>query len=418
VDKEKNGQKRRTWEHPWRYREGFLIVLELALLGFIFQVFAGGRGAPLMKWPLNATLGIGIILLVVFIYRRFKSESIIKWLASVPAAISAISFFTVVVLLLGFIPQGGGSGNRFLDLLGLTNVKNSWLMMVSGLYFLVTLGFVTIRRSSPLNRKNLGFLLNHGGLWITIAAGYLGSGDLEKLNIRLLEDHAGVNLAMDQRTGEIDSLPFRIALTDFAIEDYNPKMGILDGTTGDLMGEDGRLLQVIEEGLKTSMLDWNIEVISYLPDAYSITPGEGYFARDSMGAAPAALVRAVHPERGLAREGWISCGSFMVMFSYLQLDPNHYLAMTTPEPKKYSSDLVITNHEGGEEKVRVEVNKPFKYMGWKLYQLSYDERMGKWSRISVLEAVRDPWLPLVYTGIFMLLAGAAYLFWTGSTIKE
>ncbi|KPL25985.1 MAG: hypothetical protein AMS23_03830, partial [Bacteroides sp. SM1_62] len=65
-----------------------------------------------------------------------------------------------------------------------------------------------------------------------------------------------------------------------------------------------------------------------------------------------------------------------------------------------------------------EVNKPFKYRGWKLYQLSYDERMGKWSRVSVIEAVRDPWLPVVYTGIFLLLAGALYLFWIGQDIKE
>jgi hypothetical protein len=41
-----------------------------------------------------------------------------------------------------------------------------------------------------------------------------------------------------------------------------------------------------------------------------------------------------------------------------------------------------------------------------IYQYGYDESMGKYSRQSVFELVRDPWLPLVYTGIFMLLAGA------------
>ena len=106
------------------------------------------------------------------------------------------------------------------------------------------------------------------------------------------------------------------------------------------------------------------------------------------------------------------------MFASLQLDQRTILAMTTPEPQKYSSDLIITDDETGNTEVRVEVNKPYKHRGWKLYQLSYDERMGKWSQLSVIEAVRDPWLPLVYTGIFMLLAGAAYLFWTGSNIKE
>jgi hypothetical protein len=36
--------------------------------------------------------------------------------------------------------------------------------------------------------------------------------------------------------------------------------------------------------------------------------------------------------------------------------------------------------------------------------------MGKWSEVSVFELVRDPWLPAVYTGIFLMLAGAACLF--------
>ena len=36
--------------------------------------------------------------------------------------------------------------------------------------------------------------------------------------------------------------------------------------------------------------------------------------------------------------------------------------------------------------------------------------MGKWSRTSTFELVRDPWLPVVYTGITMMLLGAVYLF--------
>jgi hypothetical protein len=92
--------------------------------------------------------------------------------------------------------------------------------------------------------------------------------------------------------------------------------------------------------------------------------------------------------------------------------------MTFPEPEKYSSEIVIEDGEGDPLSVILEVNKPYKYKGWKLYQLSYDERMGKWSRVSVIEAVRDPWLPVVYFGIFLLLGGALYLFWIGQDIKE
>jgi hypothetical protein len=39
--------------------------------------------------------------------------------------------------------------------------------------------------------------------------------------------------------------------------------------------------------------------------------------------------------------------------------------------------------------------------------------MGKWSTESYVELVKDPWLPAVYVGIFMIMAGALYLFWMG-----
>ncbi len=418
MNKENTMQKRKTWEHPWRYRESFLVVMELALLGLIFEVMTGGKGAPQLQWPANAIVGAVIIIAVSVIYSRYRKTPIIKWLASVPAAISAISFFAIVTLLLGFIPQGGDSASRFVNLLGLSHMKNSWLMMVSGMYFLVTLGFVTMRRTRPLNRKNIGFLLNHAGLWITIAAGYLGAGDLEKKNLSLIERSEATNIAVNMRTGSRDRMPFAIKLLDFNIEDYNPKIAIVNASSGTLVQDEGTTIQIIEEGLKTNLLDWEIEILEFLPDAFSHVSSRTYFALDSMGSAPAALVKATQKVSGTEREGWISCGSFSVMFSSLDLGNDRILAMTTPEPQKYSSDLVIKDSELGDTEVRVEVNKPYKHRGWKLYQLSYDERMGKWSQLSVIEAVRDPWLPLVYTGIFMLLAGAAYLFWTGSNIKE
>jgi hypothetical protein len=415
VNKEKNKPKRKIWEHPWRYPESFLVVLELIFLGLIFEVLTGGRGAPLLKWPVNLAVGAGLLVLLFIIFYSLRSRPLVKWLSSVPAAISAISFFALVVLLLGFIHQDDASASRYIKLLGLTHMKNSWLMMISGLYFLTTLGFVALRRATPFSRKNLGFLLNHAGLWITIAAGYLGAGDLMRLNLTLLEEHGGTSQAMNKRTQEAYMLPFSVKLEDFNIEYYNAKLAIYDGRTGKAIFEEGKTMPFIEKGLKTTLLDWDIEVLEYEPEAFRV--GDQYVHGDSMGNAPAAYVIAVDPESGQEAAGWISSGSFRVMHQHMQLDNYHFLAMTMPEPEKFSSDIVI---EDGEEDLALtlEVNKPFKYRGWKLYQLSYDERMGKWSMVSVIEAVRDPWLPIVYFGIFLLLAGALYLFWKGQDIKE
>ena len=87
--------------------------------------------------------------------------------------------------------------------------------------------------------------------------------------------------------------------------------------------------------------------------------------------------------------------------------------MTQLRPKKYSSDIRIYHSMDDYEDFYIEVNKPVSIDGWKIYQTGYDERMGRWSETSIIELVRDPWLPVVYIGIFMILFGTLYLVWMG-----
>ena len=44
--------------------------------------------------------------------------------------------------------------------------------------------------------------------------------------------------------------------------------------------------------------------------------------------------------------------------------------------------------------------------------------MGAQSNTSILELVSDPWLPYVYLGIYMMLAGGVLMFVTGVRRKE
>ena len=75
-------------------------------------------------------------------------------------------------------------------------------------------------------------------------------------------------------------------------------------------------------------------------------------------------------------------------------------------PKRFASDIQILTQTGKNIETTVEVNNPVEVDGWKIYQYGYDTQMGAMSQTSILELVRDPWLPLVYTGIYMMLAGA------------
>ena len=87
-------------------------------------------------------------------------------------------------------------------------------------------------------------------------------------------------------------------------------------------------------------------------------------------------------------------------------------------PKRFASEIQILTKSGKKIQTTVDVNKPVEVDGWKIYQYGYDTRMGVKSQISILELVSDPWLPLVYTGIYMMLAGAICMFVMGGRRKR
>jgi len=87
-------------------------------------------------------------------------------------------------------------------------------------------------------------------------------------------------------------------------------------------------------------------------------------------------------------------------------------------PRRFASELGIVTRGGKKMETTVDVNRPAEVEGWKVYQYGYDTDMEGGSDSSVLELVRDPWLPCVYTGIYMMLAGALLMLVFGARRKE
>jgi len=82
-------------------------------------------------------------------------------------------------------------------------------------------------------------------------------------------------------------------------------------------------------------------------------------------------------------------------------------------PRRFASEIQILTKTKKNINATVDVNKPYEVDGWKIYQFGYDTQQGANSRISILELVSDPWLQFVYTGIYMMLAGAVCMFVLG-----
>ncbi len=87
-------------------------------------------------------------------------------------------------------------------------------------------------------------------------------------------------------------------------------------------------------------------------------------------------------------------------------------------PKRFASEIQILTKSGKNIETTVDVNKPAEVDGWKIYQYGYDTSMGAQSNTSILELVSDPWLPYVYLGIYMMLAGGVMMFISGVRRKE
>ncbi len=421
MNSKKISQKKSTgkklFEPPWKYREGFLLALALLLAGFIIEAITPQPGISIPAFPFNMYAGMAFITTIAFLHFFYRDEHIVRWLSTIPAATSAICLIVLLTILMGVFKQDEPDAGGLPGAIGVTHLKNAWPFLMAQLYVLTSLGLVILRRSIPLKRKNIGFILNHAGLWIVIAAASLGTGDLHRLRMDLRVGEP-VWYAYDDKS-HVYELPFALELINFDIEEYPPQLAIVDSHTGHLSDPAQRPLPYIEAGKTTGLMDWTITIEEFYPMAVEVAgEGEAQGAgrvrySEETGAPPFARVTAFNESTGQAHEGWISCGSFMFDAKYIWLDGRNVLVMTLPEPRKYQSRVIARTMHDEPRELFIEVNKPPKVAGWRLYQLSYDQSMGKWSDISILEAVRDPWLPVVYIGIIMLFAGAVYIFWIG-----
>jgi len=409
-----NLPQRNLWDTPWSYAESFLIGFGLLITGFIMEASMGVQHTISLVFPYNLISLTTYLLLLVALYKWAGNHPIVRWLSKVPASITSIVFVTILVMIMGIIPQIH-SENYIVNLLGLNHITTNWaFFLIIGL-FLTCLGLVTIKRIAQFNRSNIGFILNHVGLFVALTAGILGSGDIQRASIELKENEANFT-AINQEDGSPIELSFAMLLKDFKLEEYAPKLALIDNESGEILHNQGKNLYQIIEGEEYTYDGFEVKVLSYL--AMSSPFGSRYVRVNEQGASPAALLKVTNTKTNEIIENWISCGSFAQQYRSLKISTKYSLVMTIPEAKNFSSELEILTPDGDRYPTTIEVNKAHNHDLWEIYQLDYNKGMGKWSTTSTLELVRDPWLPVIYTGIFMMIFGAFYMFWVGNNITK
>lgn len=397
--------KKPIWQQPWGYAESFLLVIAL-LLGAVLTETVSGLPAPAVTYPVNIAVLIFVVFVSIGIHLLSGKEVTVRWFSSVPASIGAIGMFLTLTLVMALVPQSTEAKELFC----IYNVTSSWAYYLATAYLLIILGAVSIRRFLPFNRKNIGFGLNHLGLWITIATATFGAGDIQKYTMVLSKEQ--IVWQAYNGAGDVTEMNFAIKLLDFSIEEYPAKLAIIDGRTGDFLFENRKkAIFDIDSGQGFDFQDLRITALCHLSNAMYFDTA--YYPISDIGATQAYNLQIENRKTSKKLNGWVGAPSFTQPATYLSLGDSVVIAALQPEAKRFASRITVYQQDGTKLDTVVEVNKPVSIAGAKLYQTGYDEKKGRWSETSIVEIVRDPWLSYVYIGICMMIAGSVYIIWFG-----
>lgn len=405
------------WNNKWGYKEAFAIVGIPIIIGWVMQLILGPAPRTAFAFPTNIIAGIAITLIGVGVALMGKRKGRRPFLAGGPATLSALTAFIVLTLIVGFtkqIPAGMAAGlSGWFHKIGLSAMLESRAFLLLYAYFLLVLATATAYRllRFSLCVRDVAFALNHIGLYLFLLFGLISSSEMRRFTMVLSSESDQPEWrATDNLTGAMVELPLALELKHFDLQEYPPKLMLLDLPTGELVPK-GRPEHLLIDSTLTRgrLLDWQIEILEHLPLSAPLVGATDIVFKEfrSTGGAASVRVRATRGDE--AYEGWVSSGSYLFPYRSLSLADSLAIVMPEREPKQFTSHIVYYTQAGDVGKYDIRVNHPLRHGDWYIYQLGYDRERGRWSTTSELEIVYDPWLLPVYVGIAMMLLGALCL---------
>ncbi|MDO9635193.1 MAG: cytochrome c biogenesis protein ResB [Paludibacter sp.] len=402
-------EQKNWWQTPWGYKESLVVVVGFLLVGWLLQITVGEFDYDIIRFPVNIML-LAAIFVVVFLLSLKSKTPFFAWLSGVPLSISVIGAMLLLGIIMGLVMQAPPSvqSNTFF---GFDIVTRSWAFVLVYFLTLVNLSCVVVRRLLNFTWKDYAFYLNHIGLLLLLMAGGMGAADLRRYVMYVEEGNTEWRVYSDEK--DVLELPIAIKLNDFYMEEYMPKLAIIDKTTGDAIPkEKPQLLQIDTLQPNFKIAGWHIEIKEYLHDA--IRNSDSTYRHVPMpGACPAVLVTVTNTNENLSKTGWVCSGNFAQLYMTMELNEQLSLVMTRPEAKLFRSDIVVYTESEKAISHQLEVNKPLSIENWMIYQYGYDVDRGSASTWSSFELVYDPWLMWVYVGLWMFIAGSVLLMWEG-----
>ena len=396
----------------WGYKRSFLRCALLFLAGTTLQMAFGDIDNSFLRYPWGLIIAINYVYLLVLIHFQQERWPWLKRLSDHYACTSSLAAMIAMTIIFGLTRQDPAT-EGFVGAMGFSRMTSSWPFNVLLLYFTTTTGLAVMDDLHHLRKRRVAAVMSHLAVFVVLVAGIFGSGDKVRVSINTHLDtpvHAGFD-----RTGNMTQLPFEITLKEFKMDEYPPKLYVLNTAT-ETSSRD--FLLVEQEGATAVVDGWEITAEKYIDMAGRIPEQNDFKEMLHIGAAPAVYVKVKNQLTGEQTEGWVSCGSFIFEPSYLFVTKQLAIAMPRREAKRYLSRVEVIGEKGEREKFNIEVNHPARIGSWYIYQVGYDTARGRWSTTSVLECVRDRWYSAIHIALWTMLAAGVVMFATAGGRKQ
>lgn len=325
-----------------QYRLSLTAIAAIAAAGFLLQLAAGPVDMTLLAFPVNAIVAALIVLAVVLL-ALYREKRAFRLLSDVPFSVCAMAALLVLYVTMGLIPQSpAGTVDN-----GFASRAGIDSMASSWpfalLYITLLLSLGCVVARALMNFNARRWAFYFNHIGLWLVFVGVGLGGADMRELTAKIEEGTTAHHWAGRFGMPEKMPFELRLDDFEMDEYPARWGIVDIRTGRFQPVKKPRFYASEE------------------EAFARNPSPG---------------------------------------------PHERVASARPEPRRFASHVSVTDGGGTTRQAVIEVNRPFRRGGWAVYQSGYDTEAGPESTWSVLKAVRDPWLPVVYTGVAMLAAGA------------
>lgn len=212
----------------WKMKEGFVFGAGLILVGLALQFSVGPIHWSDFAFPINLIFLIVFLLILVLAYWLRRRVRLFSFLLTAEAAVPTLIYAAALTVVMGLTRQVSAH-ERAIDPIGLTQMLSFWPFVLVYLLLATIVGLITLRQILHFRLRELPSLLSHVGLFLVIVTATLGSADMERVKLTATTDMPEWRATHEQGFVE---LPLAIQLEKFTIDEYPPKLLIINSQTG------------------------------------------------------------------------------------------------------------------------------------------------------------------------------------------